>query len=212
MRLFGAILCNLRFSTQLIHLMMQCVKMASFSVLVNGVPNGPIVPIRGLCQEDLLSTYLFLLCIDGLVKLFEQSTINGGLRGFWVCWRTPTINYLLFVDNSLIFFKANRSKFEELLTILKKYAPSLGQCINTDKTTIVFNKNDKEVEMREIMALLDTRGSQPFERYLGLPHKVERSRKRVFSNVERATFDPRREIDLFESSCTSHPNFHNELF
>lgn len=39
----------------------KCVSMASFSVLLNGVPKGNFGCNRGICQGDLLSSPLFLL-------------------------------------------------------------------------------------------------------------------------------------------------------
>lgn len=65
------ILMKLGFPTCIINLIMQYVKMASFSVLINGEPKGPIVSSRGLRKGDLLSSYLFLLCTERLVNLLR---------------------------------------------------------------------------------------------------------------------------------------------
>lgn len=65
------------FPTQFISLIMWCVNTASFSILINGVPKGPIVPSRDLRQGDPLSPYLFLIFIEGLVSLLKSADVAG---------------------------------------------------------------------------------------------------------------------------------------
>ena len=50
----------------LINIIMSCVSMVSTSILVNGEAIDPIYPSRGIRQGDLLSPYLFILCMDYL--------------------------------------------------------------------------------------------------------------------------------------------------
>lgn len=56
------------------HVIMTCVSTVSFSPLINGPPEGYILPERGLTLCDPLSLYLFILCIN-VVSLDEH--ING---------------------------------------------------------------------------------------------------------------------------------------
>lgn len=156
-----------------IHLVMQCVRTASFSILIDGSPKGPIVPSRGLRQGDPLSPYLFIICTEGLVSLLEKSALNGSLRGICICRGAPIINHLLFVDDSFIFCKANKAYSDALLSILHTYAHASGQCINIEKTKMVFSKNVKEEIRNEIMSLWGTRGTQKYERYLRLHLTLE---------------------------------------
>ena len=53
------------FNNKWISLMMNCISSAFYFVLINGVIHGSIIPSRGLCQGDPLSSYLFLLCAEG---------------------------------------------------------------------------------------------------------------------------------------------------
>ena len=56
----------------LIDLIMSCVSTVSTSILVNGEALDPIYPSRGIRQGDLLSPYLFILCMDFLEQLIQN--------------------------------------------------------------------------------------------------------------------------------------------
>lgn len=88
-----------------------------------------------------------------LMKLLEQSAIDGELRGIRVCRGASTINHFLFANDSLIFCNASRLESEQLLAILQTYMCASGQYINREKTMMIFNKNVKEGKNGEIMAL-----------------------------------------------------------
>ena len=57
--------------------MMKCVTSTTYSVKVNGKPRGHIILSRGLRQGDPLSSYLFLLCAEGLSALIKSAINNG---------------------------------------------------------------------------------------------------------------------------------------
>lgn len=124
--------------------------------MVNGEPRGFIQQSRGLRQGNPLSPYLFLLFIEGLVSLLNDLVANNSLIGLKVCRGAPNIKHLLFVDDSLIFCKTEKDSSLKLLEILRKYELSLVKCINTAKTTMVFNRNVPYNEQVEIRAFWDS--------------------------------------------------------
>jgi hypothetical protein len=74
---------KLGFDARWIHMLMTCVRMVSYSVLINGQPFGNIIPSRGIRQGDPLSSYFFILCVKVLVlsstKLKGIEELRGSL-------------------------------------------------------------------------------------------------------------------------------------
>lgn len=52
---------------------MECISSVTYSIMLNGVPKGYIKPSKELRQGDLLSPYLFLICVEGLTVLTKQA-------------------------------------------------------------------------------------------------------------------------------------------
>ena len=52
----------------------------------------------------------------------------------------PVVSHLLFADNSLLFFKANRESAEAIKEALNNYCRASGQQVNMDKSSIHFAK------------------------------------------------------------------------
>ena len=120
------IMLRLGFPGAWIDQVMTCVSSSSFSVLINGKAYGNIIPTKGLCQWDLLSPYLFLLCAERFTSLLARVEEEGRLHGISICWRAPTISHLLFADNSLLFCQANQEEVRCISDTLLLYAASSG--------------------------------------------------------------------------------------
>ena len=61
-----------RFSHNIIKLIMSCISTSSLSMLVNGCTLEAFNPSRGIRQEDHLSPYLFIMCMEHLGCLIEE--------------------------------------------------------------------------------------------------------------------------------------------
>ena len=72
-----------------VKLMMECITLATYSVLINGEPHGHIIPTRGLRQRDPLSPYLFLMCTKGLHGIICSTASKDEIRGVSICKSRP---------------------------------------------------------------------------------------------------------------------------
>ena len=66
-----------KFPKDWIDLIMSCISSSNLSVLVNGERLDPFFPSRVIWQGDLLSPYLFILCMDYLAGLIEEEKSYG---------------------------------------------------------------------------------------------------------------------------------------
>ena len=117
---------KLGFHDSWICLITRCITYVSYSVLINGVAFGNIIPSRDLRQGDPLSPYLFLLCADGFSSLIIKAVRNQMLSGLSIYRGCPKITHLFFADDSLLFCKANSQECQQLIEILSFYVATSG--------------------------------------------------------------------------------------
>ena len=175
------IMVKLGFPNAWIERVMCCVSTSSFSVKINGKAYGNIIPSRGLRQGDPLSSYLFLLCAEGFTSLLAKAEMENRIHGVSICRRAPSITHLLFADDSLLFCQSKQEEVQVIMDTLQLYAKASGQCINMEKSSILFSSNTK-VEQREwIKNNLGVKEVDRFESYLGLPTLIGRLKYQTFS-------------------------------
>ena len=178
------IMVKLGFPDNWINWVMTCVSTPTFSVLINGKPFGHITPSRGLRQGDPLSPYLFLLCAEGFSSLLFQAEVEGRLHGVSICKRAPRISHLLFADDSLLFCQATQKEVNEVNGVLQTYASASGQCINLEKSSVLFSSNTLETQKEWTKATLGVKEVEYFESYLGLPTFIGRAKYQTFAFIK----------------------------
>ena len=114
------------FTERWINLIMVCVRSANYAILINREPVGRIFPSRGLRQGDPISPYLFLICAEALSSLLTSAEKNGQIRGVLTSKKGPRLNYLFFVDDSLLFCKAELRHWHRLTELLSTYEKASG--------------------------------------------------------------------------------------
>ena len=145
---------------------------------------GNIKPSRGLRQGDPLSPYLFLLCAEALNSMLIQAKANGVISRVPTSKNSPKISHMFFVDDGFLFCKANSVEWKRLTRILEKYEVVSGQKLNKAKTSIFFNRNTSIEKREEITRLSGIQATNRYEKYLGLPTLVGKSRSRAFKSIK----------------------------
>lgn len=66
-----------------------------------------VTPSWGLRQGDPISSYLFLLYADAFSSMLSSASAAKKIHGAKICNIVPRVSHLLFVDDSILFAKAN---------------------------------------------------------------------------------------------------------
>ena len=164
---------------------MECVTSVTYSLLVNGEPCGNIKPSRGIHQGDLLSPYLFLLCLEGLHRMIHKAAINGDIQGVSICRNGPKLTRLFFADDSLLFCRATSHDCQKVLEILSSYERDLGQKLNRAKTALFFSKSTPIDMQQKIMDDLGMTTLKNYEEYLRFPSMVGRNKRASFEHLKQ---------------------------
>ena len=148
-RCLERIMLKLGFTERWVALVMQCINTITYAIRINGVPQGDITPSRGLCQGNLLSPYLSLLCAEGLLAMLHQAVQNKRLRGISACRCGPKISHLFFFANdSLIFGRATvkeSSKSWEYLRCIRSHRVNNW----TSKTPLFISTTTQLLRLRK---------------------------------------------------------------
>jgi hypothetical protein len=178
------IMRRLGFDQRWIDRIMLCVTSVTYQFKVNGECTDLITPQRGLRQGDPLSPYLFLVCAEGFSVLLNKAEVDGVLPGIRICHAAPSINHILFADESLVLMKASRQSARSLQQLLQLYECCSGQTVNYDKSSVMFSANTKEWCKKGVLDELHIKAEAKTEKYLGLPVYVSRSRTQTFEYLK----------------------------
>ena len=89
--------------------------------------------------------------------------------------------HLLFADDSLFFFKPEPRECEEVMKVFRKYGKTSGQCINFDKSSLLFGKRigaNIRQQIKDTLGIQDERGMGT---YLGIAEEISGSKCKLFA-------------------------------
>ncbi|XP_024178242.1 uncharacterized protein LOC112184205 [Rosa chinensis] len=178
------VMARFGFAQDWINMVMNCVSSIRYSFFIRGKPRGHVIPSRGLRQGDPLSPYLFLLGAEGFSTLLQQKQELGLLTGIEVCATAPSINHLLFANDSMIYAQATLENCYELQDVMETYGRASGQLVNFDKSSVAFSKNVSDDRREEVANFLGVQMVEVHEKYLGLPTYVDRKKKAMFQYIK----------------------------
>lgn len=195
-----AMLHKLGFSEQLIDMIMKCVSSVSYKILSGQQEIGPIVPGRGLRQGDPLSSYLFILCTEGLSALIKENERTGRIQGCKIARRAPVISHMLFADDTYLYCKAREEDTRNVVDLLRCFQVASGQQVNLNKSSVFFSSNT-EVGMRlRVCSVLGVNEAGESSTYLGLPNILGRNKSVLLGYLKEKM---RQRIQRWEGSFIS---------
>lgn len=173
---------RLGFTEQWVHLVMTYVTTVTYSLLVYSSPCVYLTPSRGLRQRDLLSPYLFILCVQGFSSFLSQVERIERLQGVSICRGAPPITHLLFVDDCYLFARANVEKCRTINEALSWYEGVSGQQ-DLQKSIICFSKNVMTQAQMDLAAMLGVPCIEQYDKYLRLPIAVGKNKGASFVHL-----------------------------
>lgn len=81
-----------------------------------------------------------MIYTKGLIALLTKAQIERKITVIHISRGAPLINHLLFVDDSILFCKADMVENKNIFSSLKKYEKSLDQQINRKYTSMTLKK------------------------------------------------------------------------
>jgi hypothetical protein len=115
----------------------HCIFFMCFSILENGTPSNFFCNSRGFRQRDPLSPLILVIVMEALSKMLIAIVDGSFLSCVFVGSRNTSaihIFHVLFVDDTLIFCKANPNHIHYLCALLLCFEAIFGLKINLAKS------------------------------------------------------------------------------
>ena len=163
------VMVKLGFGRKWISWIMNCVRSASMSILLNGSPLPPFKMEKGLRQGDPLSPYLFLLVSEALVYMLKKAENLNLIEPVHIGKEKVRLKHLQFADDILIFAPKNPMCIINYFRILDVFALMSGLSLNYSKSCFISWNASDQIWSREIANSVGCiHSSCPFT-YLGFP-------------------------------------------
>ncbi|GAA0168863.1 hypothetical protein LIER_40656 [Lithospermum erythrorhizon] len=105
------------------------------------------------------------------------------LSGMKISRGSPSISYILFADDTLIFCKVGVAEATTILRILEDYELASGQKVDMGKCVVSFEKRTRIQDRSAVLEVLNMVEVQDQGKYLRLPSHIGRTNKEVFRFV-----------------------------
>ncbi|KAG7557811.1 Reverse transcriptase domain [Arabidopsis suecica] len=162
---------------------MECVSNPSMSLLWNGEKTDSFSPARGLRQGDPLSPYLFVLCLERLCHLIEDSVGQKLWKPISLSQGGPKLSHICFADDLILFAEASVAQVRVIRTVLEKFCLASGQKVSLEKSKIFFSNNVSRELERLISAESGIESTRELGKYLGMPILQKRINKETYGEV-----------------------------
>lgn len=88
---------------------------------MNGEVIESFTPGSGICQGDLLSPYLFVLCIEKLSHIVLEADSNKRWKLVKASQSGPTVSHLFFANDLILFAESSSKQARVMKHCLDKF-------------------------------------------------------------------------------------------
>lgn len=127
------------------------------------------MPFRGVRQGDLLSPYLFILCMERLGHLINKAVDEGTWKPIQLNSGGPLISHLFFPDDLLLFGETLVNQMEFMLDWLEVFCGCFGQKVSVENTRMLVSENVHHNRALELSDLSGFQLTSDHGKYLGVP-------------------------------------------
>ena len=178
------IMIRMGFHERWIQLIMVCISTVKFTILQDSMELGPVIPQSGLRQGDHLSPYLFIICAETLSSLIQAKESSRHIHRCRIARGAPIISHFFFANDCFIYFRANENEVHNVSQALLEYGAATRQRVNFNKSSISFSRNVCASQQDTIYTILEVRGTSDYDKYLGIPFLIGRSKQQVFNYLK----------------------------
>jgi hypothetical protein len=144
-----------------------CITTVHYTININGEMHGFFQATRGIRQGDPLSPYLFVLAMEGLAGIINQSVQGSAFKYHWRCKPTK-LTHICFADDLMLFCHADPDSIMVLKSSLDKFSTLSGLTINLAKSSLYLSGLEGSLRSTIVSQLGIQEKTLPV-RYLGVP-------------------------------------------
>lgn len=146
----------------------ECATSVQYTLLINGNITQSFTPRKGLRQEDPLSSYLFLMCVNILSLALMKAKNQKRIKGVKIGRNGISFTHLFFANDALLFFQKDNQSLTYIQDILNWYCSLSRQSINLSKSDLYCSPYMVEEEKETLAQNLGVSLVQTPSKYLGI--------------------------------------------
>lgn len=116
---------------------MECITSVHFQVNINGKDSKKFAGERGLRQGDLPSPLLFVITMEALSRMLNETSSMEGFKFHPGC-KNLGLTHLMFADDLMMFSKADVTSIRMLLATMNQFHNIAGLKSNKAKSQMVL--------------------------------------------------------------------------
>jgi hypothetical protein len=130
--------------------------------------------------KEIPSPDIFILCMEYLAWLIQVEVNGGRWTGIKASRNGPSFTHQFFVDDLILFAKANRKSCQAIKKVLDTFCKASGQNINSAKSKVFLPPHASNASIDMVRRELGFGISKSFGKYLGVPIVVDGKDRHAF--------------------------------